>query len=538
MNKGTEKIRSIFKRTDKRVLLTILAFLAVAVAAVFVFGFYRTRSRELRDSVPGSSLAYLEIKDVGAVYGSILTNASNAKTGAPDFLDGIEAAVAITGFEASEQTLTARSSVLNIKPTFAAIVDTNAWRWQVDGLIDGPLNDFIRDQYGNKTKRSKHAGKYGDLLVWTAPDGRKSFAVKEGSRIILGNDLAAVESCQSASKGEVQSLLGDSELQEFYSENDDSQVIGYFPRRSIEKFADMAGVSAAVSGSEQEGIRAFISRLVPQMLRNGVDSVTWTSRNRLQYFEDHIRINTRNEVSEVFAETMKPAKADWERIADFLPEDTGSVTHYNLQNPLIAYRSLILTAAKSADPVSGRLIAAFSDSMLQPYGVSDAEAFLATVGPELVTLQTHRDEDASAAIAIVKDREGLIKVLERSIGTSADPNIADGTVVWVSVDKSAAAAIAGDVLVLGDRGVVLDALKKKGKSSRLAGTREFNSLIRSEAPAATVGRDSRNYGFQKSTKSENAGLYFSETSFSKHGITRRYESRFGLIGTLVDGFGN
>src|SRR6185436_19373196 len=95
------------------------------------------------------------------------------------------------------------------------------------------------------------------------------------------------------------------------------------------------------------------------------------------------------------------------QLADLIPANAASATRYSLRDPQIAWRSTVLTARNKTDETSGTLIAAFSDSVFEPYGIENPETFLAAVGPQIVTVKLVADDDDAAAIATVKDMTKL-----------------------------------------------------------------------------------------------------------------------------------
>ena len=142
--------------------------------------------------IPADSLVYLESNDLGAVMKPITESPAfreAAKT-VPDFsaLNGVKLAVAVTGFETKEQPVTDENSVLSFQPRFVAVLDTNAWNFQALSFTENKLGEFINQIYGGEVTletSDKHDGKY---FVWTANDGRKAYALVQGSLIYFGND--------------------------------------------------------------------------------------------------------------------------------------------------------------------------------------------------------------------------------------------------------------------------------------------------------------------------------------------------------------
>ena len=108
---------------------------------------------------------------------------------------------------------------------------------------------------------------------------------------------------------------------------------------------------------------------------------------------------------------------------------------------------------------------------------------------------------------------------------------------WIAED-SVSAAIFENVLIIGDKKLVLESIKRNAKSAPITSQREFVSVRESTSTAASIAPDKGDYGWIRQmagSQSTQRQYYFSETSFSKKGIIRRYESRFGLIGSIVSG---
>src|SRR5205085_8406883 len=98
---------------------------------------------------------------------------------------------------------------------------------------------------------------------------------------------------------------------------------------------------------------------------------------------DKFAVSLNTETISVFKETLASAPENRSNSAEFLSSNTFSVTRYNLKNPLIAWRSLLLVSAKNTDSTSGNLIIQFSKTLLASYGVADAETFLSAIDSDI-----------------------------------------------------------------------------------------------------------------------------------------------------------
>ncbi len=508
---------------EPKVAVTLIMFFVAAAAAVFVFTFSRAKGDDLRTAVPAEALAFLYIRDVSEIEPYLDSKKTNGEKRDLSFLSGIEMAVAITGFETSEQKIADDSSILNFKPTFTVIADTRSWSWRSRGLIDGPIDEFIEAEYGKSVKRTRKASEFAELTLWTAEDGRQAFASRQGSRIFFGNNEKSLLDCLAAANKKIPDLTRDKELDSFLNDASESVVKGYFPRRAVERFAGVAGISAAVSGSEEELARTFISRLVPQLVGNTVEGVFWQGRRENGMVVDSVQIKLNSEVSAVFSETMISSAGGFRKLIDFVPPDTTSVTKYSLAKPRLAFRSLLLVTAKHSDPVSGRLISSFSGAMLEPYGIRDPEAYLDASGPHFLTVQTGAGDDETVAVTEIRDRESILASLNPEIGMNGKPETSNEAELWANAESEYAAAIANNVLIVGSREAVLRSVKRNGSTKSLSSNQFFKIFESSGAAAVTLDLD---------VKASN----LTETSFDKHGFTRTYTSRAGLLGSLLSGF--
>ena len=134
-----------------------------------------------------------------------LTKSRNTK---PDLsaLKGVQLAVAVTGFETSEEKLTDEHSVGRVQPHFVAVADTHAWNFQAVRFAEKKARLLCRKIYDSEPtleKSDKNGGKY---FTWTAKDGRKAYALVIDSLIYFGNDETAIDKCLAVKRGEADSI--------------------------------------------------------------------------------------------------------------------------------------------------------------------------------------------------------------------------------------------------------------------------------------------------------------------------------------------
>ncbi|MGD9561448.1 MAG: hypothetical protein AB7F88_05250 [Pyrinomonadaceae bacterium] len=492
-----------------------------------------------RTVVPADALVYLETSDLGKVIEAITSNPKFeqlAKT-RPDTsaLNGIKLSVALTGFQTFEEPVSGESAVLNFRPRFVAVAETNAWSYQTLSFAENKLGEFVNEIYGGEVELviiNKHNGRY---FTWTALDGRQAFALVRGSLILFGNDESAIENCVNVMNGGAPNIAANPRITAL---NPNSLASGYVSKDGVAQIANIAGVSLAIGAGEEAEAKSFIARVLPEIARNSITEVTWTSA-RLDpgRIEDTFTIGIDPETAAVLSETVTPGNGQAENMDRFIPTEFVSTTRYNLNDARIAWRSLLLTARTKTDNVSGGLLTAFSPALFAPYGIDDAETFLSAVGNTLQTVRFDAEGDEVAVVARIKDGEALRRAIAKELILSKPPDKFENADIWRSADGEMAAAIVGDEIVVGEAKSVERCL-----TARDPGQKPTDPVIaNSSAPVVTYGRETdpaaRLIATLSERKNENEPLtqtYTVESRFNQNGIERRTVSDFGLIGTIIE----
>jgi hypothetical protein len=486
--------------------------------------------------VPNDALVYLESGDLGATLGAITGSAKFRELAAttPDLspLNGVNLSIAVTGFETSEQAVTEENSVLNFRPRFVAVAETNAWGWQTKSFVENQLGEFVNEVYGGAVELEVTTRNDGEYYVWTSPEGRKAYALQQGSLVFFGNDESAIERCQAVKRGEAESIVNNSRITD-----DERLALGYISPEGVGQIANIAGISVAMRAGDEDEIKSFVSRVFPEILRNTIRDVLWTTTKNGEVIEDKLIVALDNESSRVFNATLEPAKGSSSDLESFVPAGASGATRYLLRDPQIAWRSILLTTTKKTDETSGSLIAAFSGSVFEPYGIEEPEVFLSSVGTPIVTVRLGPESDDVAVIARVKERSAVRKSIAKEIDLSAAPEKHFEADVWRSADGELAAGLAGDTIVIGNAGVVLKCLEASRSDARFEMVQEFSA---SDAVAVTVAGDETQaklieaFATRKNESDRVVLFYKTETRFNVNGIERRTTSDFGLIGSIVE----
>ena len=493
-----------------------------------------TARADLRSSLPADSLIYLESNDLGALMTAITERPAfrEAAKEVPDLslLNGVKLAIAVTGFETREQPVTDENSVLNFTPRFVAVLDTNAWNFQAQKFTEEKLGSFIDDVYGGEVLLETSDRPEGKYFVWTSNDGRKAYGLVQGSVVYFGNDESAIEKCLAVKRGEAEPISKNPKIT-----TGDRLAFGYVSPEGIAQIANIAGLSLAKQSSEEGEVQGFVARVLPEILRNSLKDATWTATSSSDGIVDTFNVSMSPDVSSVLNETLVPSKVRTELLSNLGIGGAVSVSHYNLKDPLVAWRSLVLSAGKATDPTSGSLIVGFSDSVFEPYGIEDPEKFLKSVEPEIYTVRFDESGENAVAVAKVKDPSMFEQSIAKELKavkpvTEADRSVrrsADGELMLMTMPSG--------LVVIGDANSV-EKLLNKSKGELPFAKRMFES----DALTATTGVEkalaSKMVELIAEPKSSDTAVnshFITETRFSRNGLERRTISDFGLVGWII-----
>src|SRR5690606_25475615 len=133
----------------------------------------------------------------------------------------------------------------------------------------------------------------------------------------------------------------------------------------------------------------------------------------------------------VTKETMSPANVS-AAAGDFIPAEAVAATRYNLQDPRLAWRSVLLTARSRTDAVSGEIIAAVASSFFEPFEIADPEIFLGAVMQPLMTVRFDAEGDSSAVIAGIGNLTDIKRSISKEIDLTKPAETLSGAEVWRS----------------------------------------------------------------------------------------------------------
>ena len=500
-----------------------------------------SKPTDLRTLAPAETLVYLETNDLAAALQPIIDSKpfNEVAKKKPDFsaLKGVQLAVAVTGFETSEEKLTEEHSVGRVQPHFVAIADTHAWNYQAVKFAELKLGSFVESIYDNAPTLEKSDKSGGKYFTWTAKDGRKAYALVIDSLIFFGNDETAIDKCLAVRRGEADSIIKTGKIP---PADPATLASGYVSTEGIAQIANIVGLKFASEAGEDSDVQSAIAGILPQLLRSSITDISWTATKKGQGYEEKYKITTPLEIGKVFSETLVPASQFDTSVFEFFPDDGPSATLYNLKDPQIAWRSVLLTVQKQTDPLAGKVIGEFSGAFFEPYGIRDPEVFLVASGANILTAKFDDEGEKSVVIATLKDIEKAKKSLVAGLKPSKQATDETGVEVWKSEDAEIAAAFVENKIIVGDAEGVLKCLKARTDGHTLNKNEWIMRLFATNAVTTTLARDksmattlAEVLSEKKSDDAKAVSNYYTETRFTRTGIERRTVSDFGLIGSII-----
>ncbi len=517
--------------------LKAIVFLLV-FAAFSLTASCRSSPTDLRTFAPRESVLYLETNDVAALLESLTARPAfqTLAAGRTDFsaLAGVQTAVVVSGFETSEE-----NAVLNLKPRFVAIIETHSWNWQAVSLVENQIDNLVRKNYGAAAKVEQIDKNGGEFFTWTAADKRQTFAFVKSGIIYFGNDAATVERCLAVKANPAESLAQNADFARAYSNK--NLAFGYVSTAGIEQIAALAGVSVAVNASDSASEKSFIGSVVPQILQNSIRQIVWTANRTENGIEDKYAVSLTGELSVELRNSLTSGAISPNDFSRFLSPDVVSATRYNPREPLTAWRESLALTTANLDALNGKILNKFSGKTLEPYGIADAETFLDAVDAPIVTAQFDGENEKSVTIAAIKDLGKLKNSIAPEINFKKPPENFAAAEVRFSEDRNRAAAIVGNIFILGDGESVLKCLQNSRNAAPTTNNPAFQRFVNnSSAAAITYGKDSDSTAslvdLLAKTKIENRKLttfYTTETRLTAESFERVTVSDYGLIGTIL-----
>lgn len=254
----------------------------------------------MRTLVSADALIYLETNDLAAALQPIIDSKpfNEVAKYKPDLsaLKQVQLAVAVTGFETSEEKVTDESSIGSIRPHFVAVADTHAWNFQAVKFAEQKLGGFVARMYDNEPTvevSDKNGGKY---FVWTASSNngasRKAYALVIDSLVYFGNDESSIDKALAVRSGQADSIAKAGKLAPAVAA---ILARGYISTDGVAQIANLAALQAATASTDDSELRSAISVVLPQMIRESITDLRWESFRAQDGIEDRFVVSLPSE---------------------------------------------------------------------------------------------------------------------------------------------------------------------------------------------------------------------------------------------------
>ena len=518
---------------------TILALLSLTVYR------YQRPSVNLTTLVPADTILYLETPDLGFALKALVANeAFDSAVSRPDFsaLDGMPVAVAVSGFDASEKALNDGASEANWRPRFVAISETGFFSWQARSFIEAKLGPFIESSLGGDVRLEKSAIEGGDKYVWSANDGRRSFALLLGSRIYFSNDEPLLDRCLEVERNNQPNLSSNSRIAILKANSSKSAMLGFLSADGVASVSNLMGMSTAISSTDDEVARSLIARTIPQVIQGSVKEISWTASVVKNGIEDVIEFSMDADIAEKLLASTASVEGSRGKAEDFISSDAQGVTRYEFSRPDVAWRTTIEIARSTVDPLNARLMDRLAGGLFESFGITDHGVFLLAAKGRIVSGRFDSEGEEVVAVTEVSDFEAIKPALGL-VDFSLPAQDLEGAQLWKSADGDFAAASIGSFAIVGDAESVVRCIKAHAAGSTLAKRPIYPPFTESTAPIVTFGTDSETaeqiidaLAARTDANQRITSGFVTETRFGGRGIQRKTTSPFGLFGTLVSQF--
>ena len=416
----------------RRFLFLIIVFLAIAGAGLIVWN--RPRRADMASYVPAESVAYIEANDLAAVAdGLSRTEAWRTLAGplnAPPQLISHPWLVKFarwSGIGSTESVLLARSqfalcftqaqatesgTTLTIKPLAALVIETHTSESRMRATLERYVDELARESYGDQVVRIQKQASGAEFHEWSTPDNSRRLVLSIIDTVaIVGNDESIVSACLDVHAHKHRSIAEDNQFQSARENSEaGSSVFAYVPKAGVKLLIQAWALSRAGNSADA----ASIAPLISNTFGNLIDGFSWTSRFDDAGAQDHCRVSLAAGVRQQFT-TLTSTEATTSFDYSFVPADAVSVTSYNLRDSKSFWPQLNSVVSSHSDVVGAIASRPLLRGLLEAYGIRDADAFFAAIGPRVQII--HLDQSAPAVlVAETSDDQALRKIAAERLG--------------------------------------------------------------------------------------------------------------------------
>jgi hypothetical protein len=552
-----------------------IVLLIVLIALLWVW-WNRPRTVDLTSYAPADSLVYLESNSLVDLATAVRhTNAwqklapyygLKSDRWQDRWLNYIARA---TGIGSAQNVIASRAQVafvmldlthnvsgetLEYKSHEALIVETHTSPSRMKPVIERYVGDLARRTYGQpKLERIQKDDR--EFLIWTSPDGARKLIVSfDGTVAIISNDEQSVRACLAAHGGQRPSLAHQPELEDMRVRMRSSEALafGYVPStKAPNLFVQTIPIFFV---GMPEVLQALVTVSTPRI----VGTIGWSAHAFEGGIEDDYFIALKPplvpRLRPAFASSAMQRPDSWA----FLPDDTHSVSNYNLNNPGAAWEALKAALASQVEFLTAAGLGKLEARAFESYGIDQPDTFLKSIKSEVLTARLDASSERAVVIARVADETALRQFVARRFGPKAITERIEKDELTTTADGHLSAAFAGNYFLLGPREELRRCLLARARQATPASSSadmkrvDHFSSATNEPAVVTYTRDDERARDFASTLSALGGhgpapgnspemkrtlsaLPHAETEsrLVPEGLERRTWSPFGLFATLV-----
>ncbi len=397
--------------TRRRIAFVLLLGFAVFVAWVL---WNRPTRSDMAEYVPADCLAFIESNDLVNLADHISgTNAWKALAppiGANSNLmpnRWLARFARWSGFGSSASVILARSqvavvftdaqttqtgTVLTVKPVAALIIETHTSERRMRPVVEKAIADYSSRVIGPTVRQDKQV-RGVSLVQWSSQDGTRRIGMTTvGTAAIISNDESLLLRCVHVQRGAMPSLATNQQLITMRDKvaSTGASLFGFIPNSGIKPILQAWLLSQpGASDIRLTGVRLFGDTLV-----NLIDGLGCSSRFTDGGTEDHCFLSLKQGVADQIRGNVVPEVKVHDKTLAFVPADAYSVSIYQFRDADGFWRDLNATVSSHAEPLAAIISRPYLRTLVEPYGIKDADAFARAIGPELATVRFDTASDA------------------------------------------------------------------------------------------------------------------------------------------------
>src|ERR1041385_3357760 len=428
------------RRLRKLRRTVILVLIAILVGLAGWLYWNRVPTANLTAWAAADSLAYVEVNDLSEIVRGVEQTSAwkslGPLLGAPEKLAPnrwLLRCARWTGIGSADAVLFARSQVavvfsgaegtqngstLVIKPLLTLIVETHTSQSRMRAVMASHIEKTARNDFGNATYLRKNVEGV-DLEEWQSEDGaRKIVTAFVNTTVIIANDENAVLHTVQAATGKRPSLMTNEEVDQARQATDSTTaaLFGFVTQAGVKSLLQAYALKSA---GDDEASRASITkaRLLSDTFGGIVRHLGWTARFTNGALDDRVSIALAEGITDRLRNSMSPDRSPDISQISFTPAEAHSVSIYSFHDTATVWNDLSAVISSHTDLIGAMATRPIMRSLLNAYGVADAEVFTHGVG---TYVQTVRVEEGFPAVLIAQvfDRPTIEKAIASRFGNT------------------------------------------------------------------------------------------------------------------------